>query len=97
MRERQLRIECRRFLSILFSDRSKILAQEHSRGEQIGGTRVRGNAKHFGKRLARVEIIFGLDIANSQDIRRIYVCTGEPSLDFLEWSDRFCRSPRQVI
>src|SRR5579863_554171 len=97
VRHRKLRIESDGFMRVFFGYRPKVLPQQHSRGEQVAGCRLRRHIEHFRKSFACVGIVLRLDVANPQDVRSIDIRAGVPRLYLFKLWNRLSGPPSQVI
>ena len=61
----------------------QILAQQHARGEEIRRRGIGRDAEHFRESAASLWIVFGLDVADAEDVGGIDVGVGKPGLHFL--------------
>src|ERR1700722_11103680 len=84
MSQRKPGIERDRLLCIFFGDGIELLAKQHARSKKIAGGRVGGHAEHASECLARLRIIFGLDVADAENVRRVDIGAWKPGLYFLQ-------------
>src|SRR5579885_2164906 len=97
MRERQLGIKLGGFPGVVLGDRGEILPQQHSRGEEIAGRRVRGDTEHLRERSPRPVVVFCLDVADAENVRGVHVRARIPSLHFFKGSDGVRRTASEIV